>query len=494
MELCDLTITDASNGLHQKKFSSRELTNACLKRIESVDGKINAFITTCADKAINNAEAADKRLSQNAEVSPLTGIPVAFKDNFSTEGIETTAGSNILKGFIPVHNATVVERVLQDGAVLIGKTNLDAFAHGSSTENSDFFVTHNPWDVERVPGGSSGGSTAALSSSECLFAFGSDTGGSVRQPAGFCNLVGLKPTYGLISRHGLIAMGSSVDCVGPITRTVEDCALVLNAITGVDWHDSVTADRKKISYTRNLDCSVKDLKIGLPKEYFSEGLDFEIKKVMSTVIEEYKNLGASFIDVSLPHTPKALAIYYILIPSEISANLARHDGIRYHHSALDAEWGVKTVEEVYEKTRGNGFGDEAKRRIMLGTYALSSGYYDAYYNTAMKVRTLVVREFEDVFKSVDCLLTPTSPTVPFKIGEKTSDPLTMYLADTYTVPASIAGIPALNIPAGFVQGLPVGAQLIGPQFSEERLLQLGHAYQNVTDWHKKRPQLELSGR
>ena len=418
--------------------------------------------------------------------NPLTGIPVLIKDNMCTRGIRTTCSSKMLENFVPPYDATVVERLNSCGAVLVGKANMDEFAMGSSTENSALFTTRNPWGLSHVPGGSSGGSAAAVAASEAVFALGSDTGGSIRQPAGFCSVTGLKPTYGRVSRYGLVAFASSLDQIGPLTRDVTDCALVLNAIAGHDPRDSTSAKEPVPDYTQCLTTELNRLKIGVPREYFVEGMQAEVKTAITAAVNKLGELGAGVDwEVSLPHTPYALAVYYILAPSEASANLARYDGVKYGYSFRE----TGNMWEAMEKTRQNGFGAEVKRRIMLGTYALSAGYYDAWYVKAQKVRTLIRQEFDKVFEKFDALVTPTSPTVPFKIGEKTDDPLQMYLSDVCTIPVNIAGLPAISIPAGFADGLPIGLQIIGKPFSEETLLKIAYAYQQVTDWHKRKPKI-----
>jgi len=458
MEFCDLTIAEAHKGLKNKDFSSRELTLSCLQRIEEVENGLNSFITVTAEEALKTAAAVDTLIAADEEISPLAGIPMGVKDIFCTQGVETTAGSNILKGFIPPHDATVVKKLKAQNVVIIGKTNCDAFAHGSSGENSDFRPTKNPYDLERVPGGSSSGSAAAAASGEALFAIGTDTGGSIRLPAGFCNLVGLKPTYGRVSRYGVIAMASSLDSPGPITKTVEDCALVTKVMAGRDSLDSTTPDISVPDYPKLLKQDVKGLKIGVPQEYFQEGIEPEVEKLVKEAIQQLEKLGAKIVEISLPHTKYGVATYALTCHPEVSSNLARYDGIRFGHSRAS-------------------FGDEAKRRIMLGTFALSSGYYDQYYEKAQKVRTLIKRDFDEAFKKVNVIVTPTSPGIPFKLGERTEDPLKMYLSDIFMVPVNLAGVPSLAIPCGFVRNLPVGMQIIGPQFSEELLFRVGYSYE-----------------
>jgi len=492
MQLNGLTIKQAHDGLVKKDFSSLELTQACLQQIEKVDGKetkaaLNAFITVTVNQALAQAKAAD----QAGDFSKLlTGIPVAIKDLFCTAGIKTTAASKILSNYTPPYSATAIEKLQSQNPVIIGKANLDEFACGASTETSFFGPSRNPWAINRVPGGSSGGSATAVAASECLFALGTDTGGSIRQPAAMCGVTGLKPTYGRVSRYGVIAMASSLDQVGPITKTVEDAALVLNQIAGYDLKDSTTVDKLVPDFTAKLNQSIKGLKIGVPKEYFISGMEAGVESAVKTAISQLQNLGVEIVEVSLPHTKYALAVYYILMPSELSTNLSRFDGVKYGFSAKQ-----DSLFKNYLASRGEGFGPEIKRRIMIGTYSLSAGYYDAYYNQAQKVRTIVKQEFDDVFKQVDCLATPTSPYVAFKIGEKFDDPLAMYLADVFTVPVNIAGLPGLSVPCGFsapkdeaIQ-LPVGLQIIGKQFDEETILRVGHQYQEATNWHTKKPEI-----
>ncbi len=480
-----LTIHEAHKLLASKQLSSVELTRSVLERIRRVEPKVRAFVTVTEELALKQAKKADERIAVD-DFNPLTGIPGLIKDNLCTRGVLTTCSSKMLHNFVPPYDATVVERLNNRGMVMVGKANMDEFAMGSSTENSALFVTHNPWDLERVPGGSSGGSAAAVAAGEAVFALGSDTGGSIRQPAGFCSVTGLKPTYGRVSRYGLVAFASSLDQIGPLTQDVTDCALVMNAIAGYDSRDSTSVPYATPDYTQCLVPDLKGLHIGIPKEYFVEGMQVEVAAVMKAAVNKLVELGAKVDwEVSLPHTPYALAVYYIIAPSEASANLARYDGVKYGFSYQEA----KTMWEAMEKTRQYGFGAEVKRRIMLGTYALSTGYYDAYYLKAQKVRTLIRREFDQAFEKYDVLVTPTSPTVPFKIGEKADNPVQMYLSDVCTLPINIAGVPAISIPAGFADGLPVGMQIIGKPFNEETLLKVAYAYEQATEWHKKRPQI-----
>jgi len=474
MHLYQLTLRETQEGLQKGKFSSVELVRSCLERIKELDLKIHAFITVCEEEALEQARQADKTLDHQSSTinhQPLLGIPIAIKDIFCTKGIRTTAGSKVLEDYIPVYDATVVERLKRAGAIILGKTHMDAWAHGSSGENSDFFPTKNPWSLELVPGGSSSGSAAAVASGMALAATGSDTGGSIRLPASFCNLVGLKPSYGRVSRYGVVAMASSLDAMGHLTKDVTDSAIILNIIAGKDLYDSTTPEKPVPDYLKNLKKGIKGLRTGVPKEYFVEGMDLKMKEKVREAIKVLEKLGAEILEVSLPHTEYALAVYYIVQPSEVSSNLARYDGIRYGFPR-------------------HTFGDEARRRIMLGTYTLSAGYYEAYYLKAMQVRTLIKKDFEKVFEKVDVLVAPVSPTPPFRLGEKVGDPLQMYLSDIFTVTANLAGIPGLAVPAGFVDGLPVGIQILGPQFSEELLFQVGYAYEQETKWYKRKPELK----
>ena len=475
-----MTIHETARLLKEKKISSVELTKQYLERIRQVEPKVKAFVTVTEDIALEQARQADSAIAAG-KAGPLTGIPVAIKDVMCTRGVRTTCSSKMLENFVPPYSAAVVEKLNDAGAVMIGKTNMDEFAMGSSTENSAFFTTHNPWDLERVPGGSSGGSTVAVAAQEAVCALGSDTGGSIRQPAGFCSVVGLKPTYGRVSRYGLIAFASSLDQIGPLTQDVTDSALLMNIISGQDKRDSTSVPEPVPDYTKSLKMDLKGMKLGIPKEYYVEGMQPGVASAMKVAIKKLEELGANLEEVSLPHTPYALAVYYIIAPSEASANLARYDGVKYGYSFKgDTMW------ESMEKTRENGFGPEVKRRIMIGTYALSAGFYDAWYIKAQKVRAQIRHEFDEVFKKYDALVTPTSPTVPFKIGEKKDDPLAMYLSDVCTLPINIAGVPGISIPAGFVDGLPVGMQIIGKNFGEETILKVAYAYEQATEWHKKK--------
>lgn len=469
MGLNELTITQALKGLKEKKFSAVELTRACVARIRKVEPKINAFITVCEKKALNQAQKADN-LRQKGSLQPLLGIPFAIKDIFSTCGIKTTAGSKVLENYIPVYDATAVKKLKKAGAIIIGKTNLDAWALGSSGENSDFGPTKNPWDLTRVSGGTSSGSAAAVAADMCLAATGTDTGGSVRLPAAFCGVVGLKPTYGRVSRYGVIAAASSLDTIGHLAKNVTDAAIILNITAGKDLLDATMPPKVVPDYSQNINQPIRGLKIGLPKEYFIKGLNSKIKQSLVVALAKMEKLGAKISEISLPHTKYALAAYYIIQPSEVSSNLARYDGIRYGLSRKK-------------------FADEAKRRIMLGTYTLSAGYYEAYYLQAMKVRTLIKKDFDNAFKKVDLIITPVSPDLPFKLGEKVDNPLKMYLSDIFTSTANLAGVPALSLPVGLVDNLPVGMQIIGPQFEEGRLFKLAFTCEQAIDWHQKKPKL-----
>lgn len=485
MSLNKLTLLESFEGLREGKFSSEELTRACLDRIESIDDKVKAFITIDKEGALAQAKAADQKIKSGGDLSPLAGIPIGIKDVFCIKGLKSTSGSKILENYIPPYDATVVEKIKEAGSPILGKLNMDEFAMGGSTENSGFFPTHNPWDLERVPGGSSGGSAAAIASDMCIYTFGTDTGGSIRQPASFCGTTGLKVSYGRVSRYGVMAMASSLDTIGPITKNVADAALVLGQIAGHDKKDSTTPDKPVDDYSQELNKDIKGLKIGLPKEYFIEGMDEDVRKIVLAAAKKFEELGAEVIDISLPHTEEAIATYYVIVPSEVSSNMARFDGIKYGLSDRSAG----NLLDIYLDSRSKGFGKEVKRRIMLGTYALSAGYYDAYYKKAMQVRTLVKQDFLEAFKKVDVILTPVAPSPAYKIGENINDPLKMYLEDAFTIPASLAGICGLSIPAGFSKGLPVGIQLLGSHFDEKTILRVGHNYQQATDWHKQKSEL-----
>jgi len=490
VRLCQETIGTVVRRLRTREISSVELTRSVVERIRAVEPRVRAYLAVTDGLAMEMAAAADQRLARNDNVGPLTGIPIAIKDNMCTIGVQTTCASKILHNFIPPYEATVVERLKKAGAVIVGKTNLDEFAMGSSTENSGFFVTANPWDLERVPGGSSGGSAAAVIADECLGALGSDTGGSIRQPAGFCGVVGLKPTYGRVSRYGLVAFASSLDQIGPLTKTVEDAAILMNAIAGHDPADSTSANVPVPDYTAMLGREVRGLRVGVPKEYFVEGMDRQVEAAVRAAINHLVGLGAEAVEISLPHTEFAVATYYLCATAEASSNLARYDGVHYGHRTANQD----NIIDMYTKTRHDGFGNEVKRRIMLGTYALSAGYYDAYYLKALRVRTLIKRDFEEAFKTCDVIATPTSPTPPFRMGERTGDPLQMYLSDIFTISVNLAGVPGMAIPCGFAQvggrALPISLQLIAPVFGEEILFRVAHAYEQSTDFHEQRPELE----
>ncbi len=464
MDIGNLTISRIHNGLLKKEFSARELAKAFLERIEDIDKKIKAFLTVSDELAMREAERVDEMISRGEKVSLLAGVPYAVKDAILVKDLKCTAGSKILGNYIAPYDATVIRRLRKEGAIILGKTNLDEFAMGSSTENSAFFPTRNPHDLERVPGGSSGGSAAAVAAGLSVFALGSDTGGSVRQPASFCGVVGLKPTYGAVSRYGLIAFASSLDQIGPLAKNVEDTRIVFQAISGRDDMDSTSLERKE----EKKRIKIKEVRIGVPKEYFIKGISPGVEKLIKNAIKKYEDMGAKIEEISLPHTDYALSCYYIIAPSEASANLARYDGIRYGFS----EKGTADLLETYLRTREKGFGPEVKRRIMIGTYTLSAGYYEAYYLRAQKVRRLIKRDFEEAFEKVDFIFTPVAPTPAFKIGEKVDDPLKMYLSDVFTVPVSLAGLPSVSIPSGQDNGLPVGLQIIGRHFAEESIFEL----------------------
>ena len=551
-----MTVQRARQLLDSGDVSAVELTEAFLDRIDAIDPLVQAFVTVTGARARRQALEADERIS-HGNADALTGIPMQLKDNMATKGVRTTCSSRMLANFVPPYDATVTRKLYDRGAVLVGKGNLDEFAMGSSTENSAFFPTHNPWNIERVPGGSSGGPAAAVASGECVYALGSDTGGSIRQPASFCGVVGLKPTYGLVSRYGLVAFASSLDQIGPITKDVGDAAIVLNAIAGPDPRDATSIDSRVPDYTRSLTGSIEGLRVGIPKEYFVDGVDPGVEASIRTAIETMEGMGAIVAETSLPSTSYAMAVYYIVAPSEASANLARYDGVKYGYSVdsrlrgndvmgrgydamgrgyddavcgndvmgrgndamgrgYDAmgrgyddavcgndvmgrgndamgsgyDDGVgMTTWDALERTRQDGFGAEVKRRIMLGTYALSAGYYDAWYKKALQVRTLIRREFDAAFQNFDVLVSPTSPTVAFPLGEKTEDPYTMYLNDVFTQPANIAGIPAISVPAGMCDGLPVGLQFMASHFQEAKILRAAYAYEQATEWHTLRPEI-----
>jgi aspartyl-tRNA(Asn)/glutamyl-tRNA(Gln) amidotransferase subunit A len=467
-----LTIEEAHKGLVKKEFTSVELAKACFDAIGEKDEHLNAFITIMEDKAYQQAEVVDKKINLGKKIGVIEGIPIAIKDNILVKDVKATAGSKMLSSYVAPYNATVTNRLKKAGAVIIGKTNLDEFAMGGSGETSNFGPTKNPHDITKVPGGTSSGSAASVAAHETICSLGSDTGGSVRQPAGFCGVVGLKPTYGRVSRHGLMAMASSFDAVGPITKNVSDAATLLETIAGIDKFDSTTVDRK-INFTDNLKKDIKGMKIGVPKEFFLKGMDGAVEKVVRDSIKKFELLGAQIVDVSLPMTKYALSAYYILMPAEVSSNMARYDGVRYGHRAESGN-----LLEMYLKSRREGLGEEVRRRIMLGTYVLSAGYHDAYYKKAQQVRALIKQEMDKVFKIVDVLVAPTSPTVAYGLGEKIDDPLTMYLSDIFTVSANVSGVPAISIPCGKVNNLPVGLQIIGNYFDESKILNVAYHFEN----------------
>lgn len=479
----EFTLAEALKRLGKREISALELTEAALRRIEAVDESVKAFVTVTSDEALAAATLMDAKRLSGEEMPPLAGIPMALKDNLCTKGVLTTCSSKILANFKPPYDATVVELLRAAGAVMLGKTNLDEFAMGSSTENSALFTTRNPWDLERVPGGSSGGSAAAVAADEVCFALGSDTGGSIRQPAAFCGVVGLKPTYGRVSRYGLIAFASSLDQIGPFTKDISDCAVVMNAIAGYDSRDTTSVPLASQDYTAQLSDGVKGLKIGVPKEYFAEGIDPDVRHAVQKALAVLVSLGAEAEEISLPHTDFGIPVYYLIAPAEASSNLARYDGVQYGYRAE-----ADNLLEMYKKTRSRGFGSEVKRRIMLGTYALSSGYYDAYYLKALKVRTLIKQDFDEAFEKFDLILTPTTPSTAFKAGT-VEDPLTMYLNDICTIPVNLAGLPALSMLCGFVNNLPVGLQLIGKPFAEATILRAAYAYEQHSGLAKKKPSL-----
>jgi aspartyl-tRNA(Asn)/glutamyl-tRNA(Gln) amidotransferase subunit A len=481
----ELTIAQAHALLTKREISSVELTRAVLDRITRVEPQVGAFITVTPEAALKQAEAADRRIA-SGQILPLTGIPLAIKDLISTQGTRTTCASRILEHYVPPYDATVITRLRGLNAVMVGKVNLDEFAMGSSTENSALQVTRNPWNPDYVPGGSSGGSAAALAAGECLGALGSDTGGSIRQPAAHCGVVGLKPTYGRVSRYGLVAYASSLDQIGPLAKTVADCALLLQALAGHDPRDSTSVPREVPDYPSSLNQGIQNRTIGIPKEYFVRGLDPEVERAIRQAIEVFEHKGARCLEIALPHTEYAVAVYYIIAMAEASSNLARYDGVKYGFRDRES----RILMEMVQKTRSLGFGPEVIRRIMLGTYVLSAGYYDAYFRKASQVRTLIIQDFRQAFEQVDLILTPVAPTTAFRRGEKTDDPLQMYLTDIFTISANLAGIPGLALPCGFSsQGLPIGLQILGNHFEEEKILQAGWAFEQATDFHLRPPPL-----
>ena len=483
----DWSIKEISSLLREKKASSVEITTDYLQHIKKKNPEINAFITVDESRSLAQAKLADQRI-QSGEGGVFTGIPIAQKDIFCAEAWLTTCGSKMLHNFVAPYDATVVKKFNEAGAVNLGKTNMDEFAMGSSNETSYFGAVKNPWDLSRVPGGSSGGSAAAIAARMCPGATATDTGGSIRQPASLCGLTGLKPTYGLVSRYGMIAFASSLDQAGPMAKSSEDCAMMMNVMAGFDEKDSTSIDHKKEDYTKNIDQPIAGLKIGLPKEYFAEGLDGDVAKVIEAAIEQYKKLGATIVDISLPNTNLSIPVYYVLAPAEASSNLSRYDGVRFGHRTSQYD----DLMDMYCKTRQEGFGEEVKRRILIGTYVLSAGYYDAYYLKAQQIRHLISEDFKKAFQSCDVIMGPTAPSTAFKANEKIDDPVTMYLQDIYTIATNLAGLPGMSVPAGFVNKLPVGLQIIGNYFDEARMLNVAHEFQKVTDWHKAIPEGAIS--
>ena len=486
MELHKLTLLEAFQGLRDKKFTSHQLTEACFEQIKKYDDKIKAYLTLNEAEAYTQADAADQKIAKGESLHPLEGIPVAIKDIFCTTNLRTTSASKILENYVPPFDATVVKILREAGAVILGKTNLDEFAMGGSTENSGFWPTSNPWDYSRVPGGSSGGSAAAVAADMGFYSLGTDTGGSIREPAAFCGISGLTVSYGRVSRYGVMAMTSSLDTIGPFGKNVADIAMIMEYLAGPDSKDATTPPVVVDNYSEEIKQDIKGLKIGLPKEYFVEGMDEGVRQTVLNAAKKFEELGAEVIDISLPHTDLAVAAYYVICPSEVSSNMARFDGMRYGLSKRDG----KDLLDIYLDSRREGFGAEVKRRIMIGTYALSAGYYDAYYKKAMQVRTLVRQDFEEAYKQVDIILTPVAPAPAYKLGEKIGDPLAMYLEDVFTIPASLAGLCGLSIPAGLVSELPVGIQLLGKRFDEKTILRAGHQFQLATDYHLAKPELK----
>ncbi|MFT5502759.1 MAG: aspartyl-tRNA(Asn)/glutamyl-tRNA(Gln) amidotransferase subunit A [Gammaproteobacteria bacterium] len=477
------TIREIQKGLAEKQFSSREITAQYLENIRLQNPALNSFITITEEVALEQAANADKRIAAGTAVS-LTGIPVAHKDIFCTDGIKTSCGSRMLDNFIAPYNATLIEKFNAQDAVMLGKTNMDEFAMGSSNENSYYGPVRNPWNLDRVPGGSSGGSAAAVAAGMAPGATGTDTGGSIRQPAAFCGVTGIKPTYGRVSRYGMIAFGSSLDQAGPFAHTAEDCAILLEAMSGFDERDSTSVDRPVDSLQANLSQSIDGLRIGLPKEYFAKGLDSQIASVIDEAVRQFQALGATIVDISLPKTQLSIPVYYLVAMAECSSNLSRFDGVRFGYRCDNPT----DLEDLYKRSRGEAFGEEVRRRIMIGTYALSAGYYDAYYLKAQQIRRLIKEDFAQAFESVDLILGPTTPEVAFPIGEKSDDPVSMYLQDIYTISLNLAGLPGMSLPAGYVDNMPVGLQLIGNYFNESGLLQAAHQFQQATEWHKQSPE------
>jgi aspartyl-tRNA(Asn)/glutamyl-tRNA(Gln) amidotransferase subunit A len=486
MELHQLTIHQLHELLRKKEVKSREVTEALYRRIREVDGKIGAYLLLTEEEAFHQADQVDRKIARGEGIGDLAGIPLGLKDILCTKGVRTTCGSKILENYVPFYDGTVVRRLKERDALMLGKLNMDEFAMGSSTENSGFQITRNPWDLNRIPGGSSGGSAAAVAADECIAALGTDTGGSIRQPASCCGVVGMKPTYGRVSRYGLVAFASSLDQIGPITKDVEDCAILMNAISGYDPYDSTSVNVEVPNYKQLLINDARGIRIGIPDEYFIEGMDPDVARSVTEAIDLFKNWGAEVRRISLPHTEYAVAIYYIICTAEASSNLARYDGVKYGLRSR----GYRDLMEMYTQTRAKGFGKEVKRRIILGTYVLSAGYYEAYYRKASQVRTLMRSDFEEAFRQVDVIIAPTAPTPAFRIGEKVEDPLQMYLSDIHTIPVNLAGIPAISIPCGFSQeNLPIGLQMMGKHFDEGMLLRVAYTFERNTDFHLKKPRV-----
>ena len=484
MELYSLTVSEIARKIKEKEITIKEVLDSVYNRIENVEEKVSAYVTLTKEQAYNRATKLQERLDNGEDIGIMGGVPIAIKDNICTNGIKTTCSSKMLENFVPFYDATVIEKLENAGAIIIGKTNMDEFAMGSSTENSAIKKTKNPWDLERVPGGSSGGSAAAVACDIAPCALGTDTGGSIRQPASFCNVVGLKPTYGLVSRYGVVAYASSLDQVGPLTKSVEDAAILLNVIAGKDEKDTTSADIPKKDYLKSIKDDIKGKKIGVPTEFISDGINEDVKKAYEENLNTLKELGAEIIEIKLDYAKYSLPTYYIIATAEASSNLGRYDGIRYGHRAKD----FSSLDELYVKSRTEGFGDEVKRRIMLGTYVLSSGYYDAYYKRGQKVRTLIIDDFKKAFEQCDVIAIPTTPNTSFKFGEKTSNPLEMYLEDIYTVPVNIAGLPGISVPGGFDKnGMPIGMQFISKAFDEENLLQVAYTFEKNTGFNMKKP-------
>ncbi len=486
MDISKITIKEASSLIKNKELSPVELTKAFIERIETLDKNLNTYITVLADSAIISAENAEKDIMNGNYSGPLHGVPIGLKDIFVMKDVAATCGSRMLENFISPYDATVTSRIKKAGAVILGKNNMDEFAMGSSNETSFFGPVKNPWNMGKVPGGSSGGSASATAAGLCTASLGTDTGGSIRQPAALCGVTGLKPTYGRVSRYGMIAFASSLDQAGPLTKSVEDAAIILNIISGKDDYDSTSVDVEVPDFTKNLNGDIKGMKIGIPKEYFVEGMDKDVKNSVNKAIKDIESLGAEIIEISLPHTKYAISTYYIIAPCEASSNLARYDGVRYGYRTPDAD----NLRDLFFKSRSEGFGEEVKRRIMLGTYALSSGYYDAYYLKSQKVRTLIREDFKNAWEAVDVIVAPTTPETAFNIDEKTDDPIKMYLSDVLTIPCNIAGIPGLSTPCGFSSdNLPIGLQVLGKAFDEESILRVAHAYEKINNWNLKTPDL-----